>query len=270
MCSEPDCFQTVLLPQPSNDPKDPLNWPSRKKHGVLLALCVASFAGDASGIVVPSVVLQGVDWNMSANDVNKATNLNVLMLGLGGLVCVPLLESWGRAPVLFWSAFLGFFSVLGMALSYSFTTWYAFRAISGLLYSSSIASGLCLINDMYFFHDHARKIGIWITSVLLAPSLSSAFGNFIIAGLGEWRSTVWVYLAIQGVNLVITPLLMDETYYDRKLPTEEQPERGSRMFRLLGTWQLRNHRYFLPLWSSVVKLVKVFGHPLVLMSVVYL
>lgn len=33
---------TILIPQPSNDPRDPLNWLPSKKWAVLLAISVAS------------------------------------------------------------------------------------------------------------------------------------------------------------------------------------------------------------------------------------
>lgn len=38
-----------LEPQPSDDPKDPLNWPMTKKAGILAILCLSAFAGTAQG-----------------------------------------------------------------------------------------------------------------------------------------------------------------------------------------------------------------------------
>lgn len=38
--------KTVLIPQPSDDPRDPLNWPSWKKNATLLAICIAGAMGD--------------------------------------------------------------------------------------------------------------------------------------------------------------------------------------------------------------------------------
>lgn len=45
---------TILVPQPSNDPNDPLNWSSFKKHLILSIVCFASFLpeyGSATGAV---------------------------------------------------------------------------------------------------------------------------------------------------------------------------------------------------------------------------
>lgn len=36
----------VLIPQPSEDPEDPLNWTSRKKHMMLFIVALSAFLGD--------------------------------------------------------------------------------------------------------------------------------------------------------------------------------------------------------------------------------
>jgi len=38
--------KTVLIPQPSDDPRDPLNWPTWRKHMTLLVICIAGAMGD--------------------------------------------------------------------------------------------------------------------------------------------------------------------------------------------------------------------------------
>ena len=40
--------KTVLIPQPSSDPNDPLNWSPVKKHVTLLVISVVSFMPDFS------------------------------------------------------------------------------------------------------------------------------------------------------------------------------------------------------------------------------
>jgi len=72
---------TVLVPQPSTDPNDPLNWSWRKKHLMLFVVSTTAFLGDfGSGAGIPLIVLQGGEWGLSPAKVNEAGNLNVLML----------------------------------------------------------------------------------------------------------------------------------------------------------------------------------------------
>ncbi|KAL9056530.1 MAG: hypothetical protein Q9162_002906 [Coniocarpon cinnabarinum] len=72
---------TVLVPQPSEDPNDPLNWSWAKKHIILFILALSAFCGDfGSGAGIPCIVLQGEEWGLSPNHVNYSGNLNVLMI----------------------------------------------------------------------------------------------------------------------------------------------------------------------------------------------
>ena len=72
---------TVLIPQPSADPNDPLNWSWTRKHLMLAVISLTAFLGDyGSGAGIPLIVLQGEEWGLPPPKVNEAGNLNVLML----------------------------------------------------------------------------------------------------------------------------------------------------------------------------------------------
>jgi hypothetical protein len=53
-----------------------------------------------------------------------------------------------------------------------------------------------------------------------------------------------VYTIETGLCLIAIILFVDETYYDRHIPLESQPPRGSRMMRMIGVsqWKSRNLR----------------------------
>lgn len=105
----------------------------RSEMGGLIAMF---YSGSGAGI--PTIVLQGVEWNMSPNQVNFAGNLNVIMLGIGGLIWIPFCYFWGRAPILFWTTLAGTFFTLACALAPNFATFYGFRALMGVTVSHLI------------------------------------------------------------------------------------------------------------------------------------
>lgn len=77
---------TRLIPQPSDDAKDPLNWTWSKKHIVLLVVSIASFLpdyGSATGAV--TLIPQAAEWGMTPDEVNHSQAGNVFMLGVGGI-----------------------------------------------------------------------------------------------------------------------------------------------------------------------------------------
>lgn len=57
---------TVLVPQPSADPNDPLNWSWGKKHMMLFIVALSAFCGDfGSGAGIPCIVVQYVVGELS-------------------------------------------------------------------------------------------------------------------------------------------------------------------------------------------------------------
>ncbi|EXJ67941.1 uncharacterized protein A1O5_08555 [Cladophialophora psammophila CBS 110553] len=257
---------TVLIPQPSADPNDPLNWSELKKHLILVTIAVAAFQSDfQTAVGVPGLIAQGIEWNLSPTHVNYAGNLNVLMNGIGGVFWMPFIYFWGRAPVLFWVTFTGAFLTLGVCLVEDFTGFYALRALTGFFVSGSLTVGLAFIQDMFFLHEQARKIGIWFaifnTCVYFAPML----GYYIMAGTGNWRATFWMAFGLETFVVMLIVLFIDETCYRRDKTITEQPSRGNRLLRLTGIWQIRVHRqYFASVYGSFLRLLHILYKPVVL------
>lgn len=73
--------QTVLVPQPSDDPDDPLNWSWWKKHGILITIGMCTFLLDfQAGASIACLIPQGLEWGLSPDHVLRAANLNVIMM----------------------------------------------------------------------------------------------------------------------------------------------------------------------------------------------
>lgn len=95
---------------------------------------------------------------------------------------IPTSYYWGRAPLLFWTNLIGTFFILGCALSTNFQMYYVFRALQGLFLTCGQSIAVALIKDIFFLHEQARKIGIVMIVILVAPSLGpqwvgDAFGT---------------------------------------------------------------------------------------------
>jgi hypothetical protein len=89
--------KTILIPQPSDDPEDPLNWSWSKKHGILIALGVSALLTDW-GMTWGTVLfeMQAADWKMSVPDVAKSLSGGIFLQGPGGVLAVPLTQRFGR------------------------------------------------------------------------------------------------------------------------------------------------------------------------------
>jgi MFS family permease len=181
---------------------------------------------------------------------------------------------WGRAPVMFWSTLTGTFFTLACAVTTSFPVFYGFRAMMGFTLTAYQVVGLACVKDMFFFHEHARKIGIWVAIFILSPYLSPFFANFIIAGTGNWRAVFWLVFATCCLDMVLILLICDETYYERSIPIDKQPPRPqtflARMSRVVGIWQIQHHKgYFKTASHSCKRLLSTFLKPIIIPAMFY-
>jgi len=242
---------------------------------MLILIGFASFGGDlgnASGI--PCIILQAGEWQISPVKANYPNNIASLMSGISGLVWMPLVNCWGRMPVLFWSTVLGMSFHLGAILAPDFNTYYALRVISALNVSVGQTIGLTFVKDCFFFHEHARKIGIWITMFACAPFLCPMLGNFIIGTIGEWRPVFWMVFGWYCFLLCLLVMFGDETYYNRTVSVDQQPVRRAgqyqRLLRVLGAWQLKHHSgYFTTVISAYWRLLHIFIKPVILLMMIF-
>jgi len=92
-----DDGKTALIPQPSDDPADPLNWSWRKKHLVLIALTFSALLTDW-GMTWGTTLFeaQAETWGMSIVGISHSLSGGIFLQGPGGVLAVPLVQRYGR------------------------------------------------------------------------------------------------------------------------------------------------------------------------------
>lgn len=123
---------TILIPQPSEDPNDPLNWSSWKKHLVLLSISVVAFLPDF-GTAMGSVtqIPQAKTWHLPVATIQESVAINTMLSGVSGLFVVALSNYFGRAPVLFWMRLIVIGTVIWYAAAKSYHSFLGARIIVG-------------------------------------------------------------------------------------------------------------------------------------------
>ncbi|KAK3371047.1 major facilitator superfamily domain-containing protein [Lasiosphaeria ovina] len=254
---------TRLIPQPSDDPQDPLNWSWARKHTVLFIISLTSFLpdfGSATGAV--TLLPQSVEWHMTPDEVNRSQAGNVFMLGAGGVFVVILSAYFGRLPVVFWFLLCATATAAWCAGATSFESFMGARILNGFFSTVTQAGGLMFIQDIFFFHERARKINIWASFVVMSPYLGPLLAAFETE-TQPWPVPFWVYFALNVLGFGLVVGFLQETYYDRSIPP---PPRGSRLARLTGhaQWQSRHLRNTFP--EACMRTVRVLLKPIILVS----
>ena len=129
---------------------DPLNWSFGRKHLALASLIFASLLTDF-GMTYGSVVFfeQSLTFHMSVPATANSISGGLFLQGPGGIVVVPLIQRFGRLPVLFWSQFLSAMWVMAAALAPGYGSFTAFRALQGFFNTAPQVVGLSVVHDLF-------------------------------------------------------------------------------------------------------------------------
>ena len=262
-------LKTNSIPQPSDDPQDPLNWSWLRKHAVLFTISAAAFLpdyGSAAGAV--TLIPQAAEWQVTQNDMLRSLVGNLFMEGAAGVCIVAFMAYFGRLPVLFWFMVFALWTAAMCAGSTTLDEFTAARVLNGTFSTVSQAGGLVFINDIFFVHEHARKINIWSFFIMLSPYLGPFFTAFIISEY-PWQWAFWLCTLMTGLCLVAVVVFGEETYYDRKIPQEMQPARKSRILRLVGTEQFHSRHQRNSISQAGMRPVKAIAKPVVFITALY-
>ena len=266
---------TILIPQPTEDPLDPLNWSWAKKHWILFIIIGATALGDY-GVTgrIPTIIQQGAFWNKDPNDINANTNgICVLMVGISGLLSVPFAVRFGRAPVLFWFQLLtGVFYAVSAATT-DYTTYQATSIISALFCAAGQAIGVSIIKDMFYFGEYTRKIGFWAVATILSPYAGPLIASFTVQ-TQNWQISLGITSVFYAVNILMLLFFMEETLYDRHNGDLHPQRESSLLFRLktnIGIIGFREAKEMNrpSLWQAVLRIIKAWILPCQLLATIY-
>lgn len=220
-----DAADVVLIPTPSDDPNDPLNWSTRRKLMHVFCLVLYCFATGIPGTCIYSIIpdiaaAEGV--HISVADLNAGTGYAFLFLGLGCLVFQPLAMQFGKRPVYLFSTLAC--AMLNLWQPYITTNgqWIALKILAGLVTAPIEALPEASISDMFFEHQRATYMGIYACALFgsnyMAP-LVAGFINENSANLavGGWRWVIFWSVIFCLMGFVFLFFFMEETNYDRRL-----------------------------------------------------
>ncbi|KAI1212099.1 MFS general substrate transporter [Annulohypoxylon truncatum] len=206
---------TVLFPQPSSDPNDPLRWPKWRKHVVFLSICLFSCLNNFSGTVLSDSFLPiAEDLHVSIDDASGLISWVILTQGISNLFWVPTAIYLGKRPVFIVSCAICFIGAIWAAASPNYGSLLGgciFGAFGG---GASEALGAAIVNDIYFLHERGTKMSWYIVFIAFGSSLGPLCGGYLIEYKG-WAWGKWLSAILLGVNLLLIILFAPETRFRR-------------------------------------------------------
>ena len=123
----------ILIPQPSDSPNDPLNWPQWKKEAILLIVSLSAAVVGAFGpMLSPGFVEISAQLNITVEILSQATAWLILTIGLGLFLTNPLAKIYGKRPIYILASIIMFACSVWGAKANNYNSFLASRVISGV------------------------------------------------------------------------------------------------------------------------------------------
>ncbi|KAJ5377418.1 MFS general substrate transporter [Penicillium cataractarum] len=209
-----------LLPVPSKDPNDPLNFSFKAKLGIIVSCCwfsimslsVVGGLGSILTIFIDLYAKEGVD----ATRVGWLTTFPSLFIGIGNYFILPLGLAFGRRPVTLAAIIVLLAATIGCALSQNYTQHFALRIIQGLATGATESLLPLILAEVTFVHQRGKIYGLYWSTQNIINSCFNIASSYEAAALG-WRWYYWIFVITVGVGGLITFFTCFETAYSRSI-----------------------------------------------------
>ncbi|KAM5345101.1 hypothetical protein ACJ41O_010963 [Fusarium nematophilum] len=210
-------IESAVVFQATDDPRDPLNYPTWKRTAALLVAAVYGFVANyTSAIIAPALQLWPYAFPTDPRSYSELTTLvavHVLFLGAANIWWVPFSNWTGRRPVLIVATLLMTLATLWCGLATSYKSLLAARIFQGIGGAAADTVAPALVGDLYPVHQRGRAMAVY-TIMLCAGPLTGGLSGGYIAFRHGWEYTFWVSLALSGLCFVGVAVLVPETLYD--------------------------------------------------------
>ncbi|EMD31134.1 hypothetical protein CERSUDRAFT_100685 [Gelatoporia subvermispora B] len=208
----------ILVPQPSDDPADPLNWPYWKKEACFWTLTfAASMDGALSPMMGPAYVLLSQQFGVSVDEITSSFGFILLGLGCFMLVQNALADKFGQRIVYFFSVFLMFVSCIWCAASPNLASIRASRVFQGFGMSALQSLVPSSLEQIYCVHERGSRTVIWSFSLMAGITLGPLLCSYVVQNL-SWRWAFWFVSIPLGLNTAAVFFFVPETTYRRAAP----------------------------------------------------
>ncbi|KAK7211639.1 hypothetical protein V2G26_018817 [Clonostachys chloroleuca] len=205
-----------LIPRPSDNAEDPLNWtPRRKKLSVLMVLVYTLGVG-LPGTLQYSVLADITkDTGISTAALVQGTGVMFLFLGWGCLIWQPIALTYGRRCVYLISTLVAVPLMVWTAYSRSAGEWYAHRTLLGIFVAPIESLPEVSIPDVFFAHERGSWMALYVFVLFGSNFLAPLVAGWFAEAFG-WRWTMHFGAMVAAVSFIILFFFMEETMYVRQ------------------------------------------------------
>lgn len=185
---------------------EPATRAEAERQTTLVVLALACFAVFYNNLIVsPLLVELSRSLGVGLGEAGQLVAGYALPSALVALLAGPLVDRYGRRPVLVAGLSLVAATSVGSALAPDFPTMLACRVAAGVGGAAVWPATLSAVGDLFAFNERGRAMSWLSVSNMLAPTLGVPAGA-LVADLFGWRAAFWLVAAL--LIVAVTMLLV--------------------------------------------------------------
>ncbi|EJT99824.1 MFS general substrate transporter [Dacryopinax primogenitus] len=208
----------ILIPQPSDDPNDPLNWPRWKKELLFWPMVFSTgLVGAIGPLLTPGFVQIANEFGVSVDNISSSLNGScIVAIGIAMFPMATFGQKYGRRPVFLLAAVAEFATSIWAALSTSLTSLTAARVIQGAGMAPLEALVTATIGDVFFVHERGYRLAVWAFAINAGIAVAPIVNGALILHIG-WQWCFWIIAILFGISLILMIATFPETSYKREV-----------------------------------------------------
>ncbi|KAK7206127.1 major facilitator superfamily domain-containing protein [Myxozyma melibiosi] len=206
----------ILVPQPSDDPNDPLNWSILRRDILFL---IHSFGyvinvGVCGPILAAGTLVEADDLGVTITDIALLSGYQLLVIACCGPIVSALSRIFGKRPQFVAASIFGLIGTIVCCTANTYNTLLAGRIIQGfgnVAYESIVIS---VIGDLYCLHERGLRLAVFNFCFGGINCFTSVISGPIVTNLG-WRWLFYIDVIFVALQCFLMCFCSTETTYIR-------------------------------------------------------
>ena len=206
----------ILVPQPSNDPNDPLNLPLWRRDLITGILCLMSvIASTLSPLLAANTLTLTLYFTKAFTDIALLTGYHLLGVGVAGFIFVASARVWGKRHLyLLGTVIIIISSAWGGGSNHNYKSLLAARFFQGVGLAPFEALVNASVGDLYFVHERGKRMALSNLSLFGGAFFTPVLVGKMTSTLG-WQWTFYFIAIFTALMLPLVILFVPETAFVR-------------------------------------------------------
>ncbi|KAK5219672.1 hypothetical protein LTR72_008056 [Exophiala xenobiotica] len=208
--------EVILVPQPSSDPNDPLNWPLWQRDLILLLYCYCTLLciGGVGPIISPMAVPLIEQFHIGFTQVSLLLGYNLVAVGAVGVAVSACARKYGKRPMLLWSISTVLAGTIWASRAMTYNSMVGARVFQGLGLAMFESVTFTLIGDLYFVHQRGSRMAFYVVCQSGLANLPGVVAGKVTMDMG-WRWAFYLVVVFLVVAWFACVMFGWETCYNR-------------------------------------------------------